>query len=171
MKTTSHALGALVMLLMLPASAPAQEDWQVGTTPSFSSGRYRTNTRTEVLHTPIIARRLFKNADLMLAFPMTCVWGDPGVTIINGTPVRTERLQAAGATTPPADTGRGGATSPRAGDGTTPSRTTGDVARTADASSFRPRSRPAAWATSSFEDATTWLTNTGGYQPWPSART
>ena len=100
MKTTSRALRALVMLLMLPGSARAQDDWQVGTTPSFSSGRYGTDTRTEVLHTPIMARRLFKDADLTLVFPMTCVWGDPGVTIVNGTPVRTERLQAAGATTP-----------------------------------------------------------------------
>ena len=115
MKTTSHALRALLMLLMLPAAARAADEWQVGTTPSFSSGRYGTDSRTEVLHTPITARRLFTDADLTLVFPMTCIWGDAGVTVINGTPVRTERLQAAGTTTPTTTTGRGETTPTRDG--------------------------------------------------------
>ena len=63
------------MLLMIPAAARAADEWQVGTAPSFSSGRYGTDSRTEVLHTPITARRLFKDADLTLVFPVTCIWG------------------------------------------------------------------------------------------------
>jgi hypothetical protein len=135
LKTTSHALRALVMLLMLPASARAQDDWQVGTTPSFSSGRYGTDTRTDVLHTPITARRLFKDADLTMVFPMTCIWGNSGVTIVNGTPVRTERLEAAGTSTTPTTTVRSETTPTRGGPTTTPSRTTTDVvAPTSDTS-------------------------------------
>jgi hypothetical protein len=111
----------MLVLVMLPTAAHAADDWQVGTSPSFSSGQYGTDSRTEVLHTPITARRFFRNADLTLVFPMTCIWGNAGVTVINGTPVRTERLQAAGITTAPT-TGRG-ETSTR-GAGATPSRTT-----------------------------------------------
>jgi hypothetical protein len=105
MRTTLNL--ALVMLVMIPAVVRAEEKWQIGTAPSFSSGRYGTDSRTEVLHTPITARRLFTDADLTLVFPVTCVWGNAGVTVVNGTPVRTERLQAAAAT-PTTPTGRGG---------------------------------------------------------------
>jgi hypothetical protein len=133
LKTTFHPLRVLLILLLLPAAALAQDEWQVGTTPSFSSGRYGTDSRTEVLHTPITARRLFRDADLTLVFPMTCIWGDAGVTVINGTPVRTERLEAAG-TTPTATTRtRTSDTTPTRGDtSTTPPRTTTDVATGTD---------------------------------------
>lgn len=121
-------LRALVVLLMLPAAARAADEWQVGTSPSFSSGRYGTDSRTEVLHTPITARRLFKDADLTLVFPVTCIWGSSGITVVNGTPVRTERLQFADTTTPSTTTTRGDTTtSTRGGTTTTPTRTTTDV--------------------------------------------
>jgi hypothetical protein len=45
-----------------------------------------------VLHTPITARRLFDDGDLTFVFPFTCIWGDGGVTIVNGMPVRQQRL-------------------------------------------------------------------------------
>jgi hypothetical protein len=114
------------MLLLIPAAAHAQDEWQIGTAPSFSSGRYGTDSRTEVLHTPITARRLFKDADLTLVFPMTCIWGNAGVTVVNGTPVRTERLQNAGITTTPT-TSRGDTTTPTRGSDTTGPRTTTTV--------------------------------------------
>jgi hypothetical protein len=138
LKTRSQALRAIAMILLLPAAAQAQEDWQVGTAPSFSSGRYGTDTRTEVLHTPITARRLFKDADLTLVFPLTCIWGSSGITVVNGTPVRTERLEAAGITTTPT-TSRGDTTTPTRGSSTTtPSRTASDaVAPTADTTIVR----------------------------------
>jgi hypothetical protein len=121
---------ALVMLPMLPAAAHAADQWQVGTAPTFSSGKYGTDSRTEVLHTPITARRLFKDGDLTLVFPMTCIWGSSGVTVVNGTPVRTERLEAAAATTPTTTT-RGGETTPsREGTTTSPTRETTDAAAT-----------------------------------------
>jgi hypothetical protein len=110
------------MLLLIPAAARAADDWQVGTAPSFSSGRYGTDSRTEVLHTPITARRLFKDADLTLVFPVTCIWGGAGVTVVNGTPVRTERLQNAGITT--TTTPSRGDTAPGRSGATTPERTT-----------------------------------------------
>jgi hypothetical protein len=124
---TSQALRTIAILLLLPTAALAADEWQVGTAPTFSSGRYGTDSRTEVLHTPITARRLFTNADLTLVFPLTCIWGSAGVTVVNGTPVRTERLEAA--TTPTTTTGRGAETTPTRGTGGTTSttRTTTDV--------------------------------------------
>ena len=59
MSKTPRAL-LWVTLLLFPLNAYAQgEQWQVGTTPSFSSGRYGTDTRTDVFYTPVTARRLF----------------------------------------------------------------------------------------------------------------
>jgi hypothetical protein len=117
------------MMLMVSTSADAADEWQVGTAPGFSSGRYGTDSRTEVLHTPITARRLFKDADLTLVFPVTCIWGSAGITVVNGTPVRTERLQAAAATPPPAT--RGETVPTRTGTTTPPARTTTDAPATA----------------------------------------
>ena len=88
-----------VTLLLFPLNAFAQgEQWQVGTAPSFSSGRYGTDTRTDVFYTPITARRLFENGDLTFVVPFTCIRGNGGVIIVNGMPVRQERLDAAAGT-------------------------------------------------------------------------
>lgn len=92
---------AMLMLLVTPAIGRAQDGrWQFGSAPSFSSGKYGTDTRTEVLHTPITARRLFDDGDVTFVFPITCTWGDGGVTVVNGSPVRQQRLanSAAGRT-------------------------------------------------------------------------
>jgi hypothetical protein len=85
-----------VPLLLFPLSASAQgEQWQVGMTPSFSSGRYGTSTRTEVFYNPVTARRLFDNGDVTLVVPFTCIRGNGGIVIVNGMPVRQERLDGA----------------------------------------------------------------------------
>ena len=87
------AVVAILMLLATPAVGRAQNgQWQFGSAPSFSSGKYGTDARTEVLHTPITARRLFGDGDVTFVFPITCIWGDGGVTVVNGSPVRQQRL-------------------------------------------------------------------------------
>jgi hypothetical protein len=50
-----------------------------------------TELSHDVLHTPITARRLFDDGDLTLVFPFTCISGDGGVTVVDGSPVRNER--------------------------------------------------------------------------------
>ena len=103
-----------VTLLLFPLNVYAQgERWQVGTSPSFSSGRYGTDTRTDVFYTPVTARRLFDDGDLTFVIPMTCIRGNGGVIVVNGMPVRQERLDAAGQTgtlTGTTDSTRTGAT-------------------------------------------------------------
>ena len=79
-------------LLAAPPAAQAQtERWQFGSTPTFSSGRYGTDTRTEVVYTPITARRLFDAGDVTFVVPFTCIRGNGAVTVVSGAPVRTER--------------------------------------------------------------------------------
>jgi hypothetical protein len=86
------AAWVVAMLTTTPTASLAQDErWQVGTAPSFSSGRFGTDTRTEVLHTATTARRLFDDGDMTLVFPVTCIWGNGAVTVINGTPVRKEQ--------------------------------------------------------------------------------
>src|SRR5262245_44494922 len=105
--TTCFISGALLMLFVSPASGQTGTDrWQVGTAPSFSSGKYGTDARTEVLHTPITARRLFEDGDVSVVFPVTCIRGIGDVTVVNGSPVRTEQSRL-GSTT--GNTGRPGA--------------------------------------------------------------
>lgn len=87
------------MLLAAASSAAAQDgDWQLGTSPSFSSGRYGTDTRTEIVYTPITARRLFDAGDLTLVVPFLCITGNGGVTVVNGTPIRTDQPVRPGTT-------------------------------------------------------------------------
>ncbi len=82
--------GVWLLLAGVPATAYAADDeWQVGSSPSFSSGGYGTSSRTEVVHTPITARRLFSDGDVTLVFPFTCISGSGGVTVVDGTPVPT----------------------------------------------------------------------------------
>jgi hypothetical protein len=94
---SSFVIWITLIVLVAPALArAADEEWQVGSTPSFSSGRYGTDTRTEVLQTPITARRLFSRGDVTVVLPLLCVWGSGNVTVVNGIPVRQERLANAG---------------------------------------------------------------------------
>jgi hypothetical protein len=86
------ALLAVFLMLFASAAAAADGQWQFGSSPSFSSGTYGTDTRTEVLHTPFTVRRLFDAGDLTVVLPLTCIWGDGGVTVVNGSPVRQQRL-------------------------------------------------------------------------------
>ena len=82
--------GLWLLLSVVPAVAGAADDqWEVGSAPSFSIGRYGTSARTEMLHTPIMARRLFGNGDVTFVFPFTCISGNGDVTIVDGTPVPT----------------------------------------------------------------------------------
>jgi hypothetical protein len=89
-------LPAMLICAVLPTAVRAQnEHWQVGATPTFSTGKYGTDTRTEIVYTPIVARRLFDDGDLTLVFPHLCISGDGAVTVVSGSPVRTGRTETA----------------------------------------------------------------------------
>lgn len=82
-------LWALLYLASAPSIVQAQEKWQLGAIPSISSGKYGTDTRTDIVYTPFTARRLFTDGDLAVVLPYTCIRGSGDVTLIDGTPVQT----------------------------------------------------------------------------------
>lgn len=88
---SAHAvLWALLCLAAAPGIGQAQEQWQLGVIPSVSSGTYGTDTRTDIVYTPFTARRLFRDGDLAVVLPYTCIRGTGNVTVIDGSPVRTD---------------------------------------------------------------------------------
>lgn len=104
MKAITAALCA-TLLLTVARPALADQQWQVGTAPTFSSGTYGTDTRTDVFYTPITARRLFADGDLSFVFPFTCIRGDGAITVVAGAPVRTGTLDRTSGDTTPTRTG------------------------------------------------------------------
>jgi hypothetical protein len=90
-RTVDVAL-SLLLLLATPSIVWSQTGrWQVGTASSYSTGRYEADRPTSVVYTPTTARRLFADGDITLVFPFTCIKGDAGVTVVSGSPVRTDR--------------------------------------------------------------------------------
>lgn len=98
--TPSRALWAMLILVVTPAASTADDHWQFGLSPSLSSGKYGTDTRTEVLYTPITARRLFDSGDITFVFPFTCIRGNEGVTVVTGSIVQSTRTFSSGASRP-----------------------------------------------------------------------
>ncbi len=86
----AFALTMMAWLAAAPDVGYADEQWQLGITPSFSSGKYGTDTRTDIVYTPFTARRLFTDGDLTVVLPYTCIRGSGDVTVVDGTPVRTD---------------------------------------------------------------------------------
>ena len=136
---TAFALWTMLWLVAAPDVGYAQERWQVGMTPSFSSGKYGTNTRTDILYTPFTARRLFADGDLTVVVPHICIRGSADVTVVDGTPVRTDLSRNTGRPGAEGDhqtEGRGAGTGDRAGVGSEPTRTTDELPATHGSSSF-----------------------------------
>lgn len=126
-----HALVTLLALAGTVAAAQAQS-WQVGSAPTFLSGTYGADSRTDIFYAPITAKRIFRDGDLTLVFPFLCVRGAAGVTVVGDSPIRTG---GAGATTTTVTTTtRPAASGTRRGSTTTSTRST-----TADAAPATPQ--------------------------------
>ncbi len=89
--------GCVLLLGSAPLVAQADDErWQIGTAPTFSSGKYGTDTRTDILYAPVSIRRLFDDGDLTLIAPFTCISGNGGVTLVGGVPIRKEQSANSG---------------------------------------------------------------------------
>jgi hypothetical protein len=120
-------MSAWLLISAAPGIASAQSgQWQVGTAPSFSSGTYGTDARTEVLHTPMTVRRLFEDGDAAVVLPITCVRGSGTIAVVSGSPVpvRTERPGGGAAPSTRSEaagnSGRGGTSSRGSADAAAP---------------------------------------------------
>ena len=68
---------------------PSERNWQIGFTPSYSSGNYGTNTTSSFFYAPISIRRFFKNGDISLVIPFVTTTTDGTATLVGGQPTQT----------------------------------------------------------------------------------
>ena len=73
-----------------PASPTPDRNWQIGFTPSYSSGNFGSNTTSSFFYAPLSVRRLFKDGDVTLVVPFVAATTDGRTTLLGGNPVRVD---------------------------------------------------------------------------------
>ncbi len=69
---------------------PASErNWQIGFTPSYSSGNFGTNTTSEFVYVPFSLRRYFRDGDVAVVIPFVSVTSNGTATLVGGQPIQT----------------------------------------------------------------------------------
>lgn len=66
------------------------KNWQVGFTPSYSSGNFGTGTTSTFFYAPLSIRRLFKDGDVTLIIPFVTATTDGRTTLVGGNPTRVD---------------------------------------------------------------------------------
>ncbi len=67
----------------------SKRNWQIGVTPSYSSGNFGTNTTSEFVYVPLSVRRYFRDGDVSLVIPFVSVTSDGTATLVGGQPIQT----------------------------------------------------------------------------------
>ena len=67
----------------------AERHWQVGLTPSYSSGNFGTSTTSEFVYVPLSIRRLFRDGDVTVVIPFVSVTSNGTATLVGGQPTPT----------------------------------------------------------------------------------
>ena len=73
-----------------PPSSSPDRNWQIGFTPSYSSGNFGTNTTSTFFYAPISIRRLFRDGDVTLVIPFVTATTDGRATLVGGNAVRVD---------------------------------------------------------------------------------
>ena len=68
----------------------SDRNWQVGFTPSYSSGNYGTNTTSTFFSAPISIRRFFSYGDVSLVIPFVTATTDGRTSLVGGTAFRVD---------------------------------------------------------------------------------
>ena len=76
----------------------SDRNWQVGFTPSYSSGNYGTNTTSTFFSAPISIRRFFSYGDVSLVIPFVTATTDGRTTLVGGTAFRVDAGGGGGGT-------------------------------------------------------------------------
>ena len=79
--------------------ASPEQNWQLGFTPSYSSGKFGTNTTSSFFYAPLSIRRLFKDGDVTLVIPFVTATSDGRTTLVGGTATRIDDNPKSGGTT------------------------------------------------------------------------
>lgn len=66
---------------------PAEQNWQIGFTPSYSTGKFGSNTTSSFFYAPLSIRRLFRDGDVTLIIPFVTATTDGSTTLVGGRPV------------------------------------------------------------------------------------
>lgn len=69
---------------------PPSQTWQIGFTPSYSSGNFGTNTTSTFFYAPISIRRLFGDGDVTVIIPFVTATTDGRTTLVSGNAVRVD---------------------------------------------------------------------------------
>ncbi len=107
-------VGILAVCGVVRADDPT---WQVGTAPTFSTGTYGTDTRTNIVYVPATVRRLFENGDVTLVAPFLCISGNGSVTNLGGIPIRKEQSGNSGSSSTTSSSSGSGSSSSSGGSG------------------------------------------------------
>lgn len=75
---------------------PADQTWQLGFTPSYSAGKFGTNTTSSFFYAPLSVRRLFKDGDVTVVIPFVTATSDGRTTLVGGTATRVDDNQHGG---------------------------------------------------------------------------
>lgn len=67
----------------------SERNWQIGITPSYSSGNFGTNTTSEFVYVPFSVRRYFRDGDVSLVIPFVSVTSNGTATLVGGQPIQT----------------------------------------------------------------------------------
>jgi hypothetical protein len=68
----------------------------VGVTPTYTSGSYGTDTRTNIFYLPFSVKRLFPDGDITLVIPYVSIEGTGAVRLVDGVGTRTSSSQGGG---------------------------------------------------------------------------
>jgi len=66
---------------------PAEQNWQIGFTPSYSTGKFGSSTTSSFFYAPLSIRRLFRDGDVTLIIPFVTAMTDGRTTLVGGRPV------------------------------------------------------------------------------------
>lgn len=75
---------------------PPDYHWQAGVAPTYTSGTYGTDTRTNIFYLPFSVKRLFPDGDITLVIPYVQIEGTGAVRFVDGVGTRTGSSQGGG---------------------------------------------------------------------------
>ena len=69
---------------------PSEQNWQLGFTPSYSSGKFGTDTTSTFFYAPVSIRRMFKDGDVTMVIPFVTATTDGRTTLVGGNATRVD---------------------------------------------------------------------------------
>lgn len=129
MRRVGCGLGVILVIVLWGCFLPANgadlfgpdkkpvQTWQLGLTPTYTSGNYGTNSTTNFMYVPFSIRRLFRDGDITVIVPYVQVTSDGKVVLLSGTPNRVDNRGRGSSGSGSGGSGSGGGGSGSGGSG------------------------------------------------------